>query len=60
VDEFVEHAVSLLHEQEALAEHGTEIRTKIEQGYEQLRTRRIDRLGSGSFQAGGKETCLAR
>lgn len=34
VDEFVEHAVSLLHEQEAwLAEHGSEIREKIEQGY---------------------------
>jgi putative addiction module CopG family antidote len=34
VDEFVEHAVSLLHEQETwLAEHGSEIRTKIEQGY---------------------------
>jgi putative addiction module CopG family antidote len=34
VDEFVEHAISLLHEQEAwLAEHRTEIRAKIEQGY---------------------------
>ena len=34
VDEFVEHAVSLLHEQEAwLAEHSSEIRAKIEQGY---------------------------
>lgn len=34
VDEFVEHAISLLHEQEAwLAEHGSEIRAKIEQGY---------------------------
>lgn len=34
VDEFVEHAVSLLHEQEAwLAEHGSEIREKIERGY---------------------------
>jgi Arc/MetJ-type ribon-helix-helix transcriptional regulator len=34
VDELVGHAVSLLHEQEAwLAEHGTEIRSKIEQGY---------------------------
>lgn len=30
----MEHAVSLLHEQEAwLAEHGSEIREKIEQGY---------------------------
>jgi putative addiction module CopG family antidote len=34
VDEFVEHAVTLLHEQEAwLAEHSSEIREKIEQGY---------------------------
>jgi hypothetical protein len=34
VDEFVEHAVSLLHEQEAwLAGHRTEIARKIEQGY---------------------------
>jgi antitoxin ParD1/3/4 len=34
VDEFVEHAISLLHEQETwLAEHGTSIRAKIEQGY---------------------------
>jgi antitoxin ParD1/3/4 len=34
VDEFVEHAVSLLHEQEAwLSEHGSEIPAKIEEGY---------------------------
>jgi antitoxin ParD1/3/4 len=34
VDEFVEHAIALLHEQEAwLAEHGSEIKAKIEQGY---------------------------
>lgn len=34
VDEFVEHAVALLHEQESwLAEHGSEIRAKIEKGY---------------------------
>jgi putative addiction module CopG family antidote len=34
VDEFVELAVSLLHEQETwLADHGTELREKIEQGY---------------------------
>jgi antitoxin ParD1/3/4 len=34
VDEFVEQAVSLLHEQEAwLAEQGSEIRPKIEEGY---------------------------
>jgi antitoxin ParD1/3/4 len=34
VDEFVEQAVSLLHEQEAwLAEQSGEIRAKIEEGY---------------------------
>jgi hypothetical protein len=34
MNEFVEHAVPLLHEQEAcLAEHGSEIRAKIEQRY---------------------------
>jgi len=34
VDEFVERAVSLLHEQEAwLASHRTEIAAKIEEGY---------------------------
>lgn len=34
VGEFVEHAISLLHEQEAwLAEQGSEIRAKIEKGF---------------------------
>ncbi len=34
VDEFVERAVSMLHEQEAwLAEHRVEIATKIDEGY---------------------------
>lgn len=34
VDEFVEHAVSMLHEQEAwLAANRAEIRDKIDQGY---------------------------
>jgi antitoxin ParD1/3/4 len=34
VDEFVEHALALLHEQETwLAEHRSEIAAKIEQGY---------------------------
>jgi putative addiction module CopG family antidote len=34
VDEFVERAVSMLHEQEMwLAEHRTEIGAKIEEGY---------------------------
>jgi len=38
VDEFVEQAVSLLHEQEAwLAEQGSEIRAKIEEGYAAVR-----------------------
>ena len=32
--EFVEHAVTLLHEQESwLATHGSEIRSKVEKGY---------------------------
>ena len=35
VDEFVEHAVSMLHEQEAwLAERSAKIRGKIQQGYD--------------------------
>jgi putative addiction module CopG family antidote len=58
VDEFVEHAVSLLHEQEAwLAEHGSEIRERIEQGYaaaqrgelidsDQVRSRLDERKGA--------------
>ncbi len=34
IDEFVEHAISLLHAEETwLAEHGSEIRTKIEEGF---------------------------
>jgi putative addiction module CopG family antidote len=34
VDEFVERAVSLLHERETwLADHGTELKGKIEHGY---------------------------
>ncbi len=34
LDEFVEHAVRLLHEQEAwLTEHKTEIRKKVSEGY---------------------------
>ena len=34
VDEFVEQAVSLLHEQEAwLAEQGSQVRAKIQEGY---------------------------
>jgi putative addiction module CopG family antidote len=34
VDEYIEHAVSMLHEQEAwLAGHHTEIESKINEGY---------------------------
>jgi predicted transcriptional regulator len=34
VDDFIEHAVSLLHEQEAwLAAHRSEIESKVNQGY---------------------------
>jgi antitoxin ParD1/3/4 len=34
VDDYVEHAVSILHEQEAwLAAHREEVRAKIEEGY---------------------------
>jgi Arc/MetJ-type ribon-helix-helix transcriptional regulator len=34
IDEYVEHAVSMLHEQEAwLAAHRTEIESKIDEGY---------------------------
>jgi putative addiction module CopG family antidote len=34
VDEFVEQAISMLHDQEAwLADHGDEISAKIEEGY---------------------------
>lgn len=44
VDEFVEHAVSMLHEQEAwLAENREEIRAKIAEGYAEAR--RIDCRG---------------
>jgi putative addiction module CopG family antidote len=51
VDEFVEHAVSLLHEQEAwLAEHGSEIRAKIEQGY--AAAQRGELIGSDQVRSG--------
>jgi Arc/MetJ-type ribon-helix-helix transcriptional regulator len=50
VDEFVEHAVSLLHQQEAwLAEHGSEIRPKIEEGYGAAQ--RGELIGSGEVRA---------
>ena len=51
VDEFVEHAISLLHEQEArLAEHGSEIRAKIEQGY--AAARRGELIDSDQVRSG--------
>ncbi len=50
VDEFVEHAVSLLHEQEAwLAEQGSEIRARIEQGY--ASAQRGELIDSGEVRA---------
>jgi putative addiction module CopG family antidote len=51
VDEFVEHAISQLHEQEAwLAEHGSDIRAKIEQGY--AAARRGELIGSDQVRSG--------
>ena len=50
VDEFVEQAVSLLHEQEAwLAEQGSEIRAKIEEGY--AAAQRGELIGSGEVRS---------
>jgi antitoxin ParD1/3/4 len=50
VDEFVEQAVSLLHEQEAwLAERGSEIRGKIENGY--AAAQRGDLIDSGEVRS---------
>jgi putative addiction module CopG family antidote len=49
VDEFVERAVTLLHEEESwLAENGSEIRAKIEQGY--ASAQRGDLLDSDSVR----------
>jgi Arc/MetJ-type ribon-helix-helix transcriptional regulator len=49
VDEFVERAVSLLHEQEVwLAEHRTEIGAKTEEGY--AAAKRGELLDSGSLR----------
>ena len=50
VDEFVEQAVSLLHGQEAwLAEQGSEIRAKIEEGY--AAAQRGELIGSGEVRS---------
>jgi putative addiction module CopG family antidote len=49
VDEFVERAVALLHEEESwLAENGSEIRAKIEQSY--ASAQRGDLLDSDSVR----------
>jgi putative addiction module CopG family antidote len=54
VDEFVEHAISLLHEQESwLAEHSSEIRAKIEQGY--AAAQRGELTGSGQVRSALEE-----
>jgi hypothetical protein len=53
VDEFAEHAISLLDQQEAwLAERGTEDPGKNRAQLRSRATRRIDRFRPGSFQAG--------
>jgi len=58
VDEFVEQAVSLLHEQEAwLAEQGTEIRAKIEEGYAAVQ--RGELIDSDQVRSGLDERKLA-
>jgi Arc/MetJ-type ribon-helix-helix transcriptional regulator len=50
VDEFVEHAASLLHEQETwLAEQGSDIRAKIEHGY--VSAQRGELIDSGEVRA---------
>jgi Arc/MetJ-type ribon-helix-helix transcriptional regulator len=50
VDEFVEHAIALLHEQETwLAAHGSEIREKIDRGYEAAR--RGELIDSGEVRS---------
>jgi len=50
VDEFVEQAVSLLHEQEAwLAEQGSDIRAKIEEGY--VAAQRGELIDSGEIRS---------
>jgi antitoxin ParD1/3/4 len=61
VDEFVEQAVSLLHEQEAwLAEQGSEIRAKIEEGYAAAqRGELIDSSGVRSRLEAKKRTWLS-
>jgi Arc/MetJ-type ribon-helix-helix transcriptional regulator len=61
VDEFVEHAISLFHEQEAwLAGHGPEIRAKIERGY--AATQRGESIDSDQVRSRldeRKHACLA-
>ena len=50
VNEFIEHAISMLHDQEAwLAQHGSEIRAKIEQGF--AAAQRGDLIDSGEVRS---------
>jgi len=50
VDDFVEHAISLLHEQEQwLAERGSEIKAKIEKGF--ASAQRGELIDSGEVRA---------
>jgi putative addiction module CopG family antidote len=61
VDEFIERGVSLLHDQEAwLAEHGSEIRAKIEQGYAAAQRGELIDSDGVSLNFGREETLLAR
>ena len=59
VDEFVEHAISLLHEQGAwLAGHGPGIRAKIEGGY--AATQRGEPIDSDQVRSGLDERKRSR
>jgi putative addiction module CopG family antidote len=57
VSEFVEHAVAILHEQEAwLAEHRKEIERQIASGYEGRAARRTHWRGGSSFTVDAVES----
>jgi Arc/MetJ-type ribon-helix-helix transcriptional regulator len=59
VHESVKHAVSLLDEQEAwLAEHGSEMRSKIQQSYAAAQRRKL--IGSDQVRSGLDEMRSAR
>jgi hypothetical protein len=60
VDEFVEHAIALLHEQEAwLAKPGSEIRGKIECGYEAAQRGELIDSGEVRSRTPGKGSRVA-